>query len=480
MATIDNLVTIYRNVHRLPANSDLPANAWTQLTLMAQGIDIARGGQQTGDIWTYASAVSWIHDSARATTEVAVLSYGFLGDVTLGTGGIDYLVSKDGGNPNNLNSEYYAKFSLENRFINFAVNLVKYGEAKVNFIQEYGENGTAYATFQKAYLKLLGVEKPIEDIISILSDEIPNGRGGTYTRGEYFAELGGDGGNGLGTRAAMVGWLMAEAVKADKGPYVEAMKAYLADIGLDGKALALNVFFSAYGKGGDNAIGGPSDPGLPGEKASFAHDWNVDAFNQEPDHNTHVLASDGNDVIKPIITDGPGGLDAGKHIRTAGGNDVVFVDNGTMRGLIDTGAGNDSIFLEKLDGRVITGAGYDNIDIGSFASLHLANGKVTDIAVIEDFQKGFDLLGFPGQAGPGEKKSLYFITTATFDEALTAYAGLTAANSNTVFEWGSDTYIFHNNGVAGLDAGDGLIKLAGVTGLTVGKSNEAVDIVFAA
>ena len=30
MATIDNLVTIYRNVHRLPANSDLPANAWTQ------------------------------------------------------------------------------------------------------------------------------------------------------------------------------------------------------------------------------------------------------------------------------------------------------------------------------------------------------------------------------------------------------------------------------------------------------------------
>ena len=125
MATIDNLVSIYRNVHRLPANSDLPANAWTQLTLMAQGIDIARGGQQAGDIWTYASAVSWIHDSAKTTTEVAVMTYGFLTDLTLGTSGIDYLVSPTGGNPNNLNSEYYAKFSLENRFINFAINLAQ-------------------------------------------------------------------------------------------------------------------------------------------------------------------------------------------------------------------------------------------------------------------------------------------------------------------------------------------------------------------
>lgn len=480
MATIDNLVAIYRDVHRLPANVALSTDASAQLTLMAQGIDLARGGQQAGDIWTYASAVSWIHDSAKTTTEVAVLSYGFLGDVTLGAAGVDYLVSTDGGNPNNLNSAYYAKFSLENRFINFAINLVKYGEARENFVRDYGEDGSPVVTLERAYLKLFGQSISAETLLAILNEQVPDGRGGTYSRSQYFGELGGDGGNGLGTRAAMVGWLMAEAVKADKGPYVEAMHAYLADIGLDGKASALNVFLSAYGKGGDYAAGGPSDPGLPGEKASFAHDWNVDAFNREPDDNTHVLASDGNDVIKPIITDGPGGLDAGNHIRTAGGNDIVLVDNGVMRGLIDTGAGNDQIFLETFDGRIITGAGYDNLDIGSFAGLHLVGGKTTEIAVIEDFQKGQDLLGFAGVAGPGEKKQLYFITTATFDDALAAYAGLTAANSNTVFEWGNDTYIFHNNGVAGLDAGDGLIKLAGVTGLVVGKSTEIADIVFAA
>jgi hypothetical protein len=479
MATLDNLITIYRNVNRLPASADLPVSASAQLSLMAQGIDIARGGQMVGDLWTYASAVQWIHDTAKATTDVAVMSYGFLTNLTLGAAGLDYLVSPGGGNPNNLNSTYYAGFSLENRYINFAMNLIKFGEARQAFIDAYGEVGSPINTFQKTYLKLFGVEKSLEEIQAIFSEQVPDGHGGTYARLGYFLEIGGDGSFGVGTRAAMVGWLMAEAVKADKGTYVEAMHAYLADIGLDGRASALPIFLSAYGKGGDYAVGGPSDPGLPGETARFAHDWNVDAFNQEPDHNTHVLASDGNDVIRPVIAD-QGGLDAGRHIRTAGGNDIVFVDNGPMRGLIDTGTGNDSIFVEKFDGRIVTGAGYDNVDVGSFAGLNLAGGKAVDIAVIDDFQKGFDLLSFAGVVGTGEKKQLFFIATATFDDALTAYAGLTAANSNTVFEWGNDTYVFHQNGTAGVDAGDGLIKLAGVTGLSVGRGAGVGDILFAA
>lgn len=479
MATIDNLVMIYRNVHRLPPNSDLPDNAWTQLTLMAQGVDIARGGQIAGDTWTYEAAVRWIQDSAKATTEVAVLTYGFLGDITLGTAGIDYLVAEKGGNPANLNSAAYAGLNVENRYINFAVNLAVHGEGREAFIAAYGESGSPINTFQKAYLKLFGVEKSLDEILAIFSEPVSDGHGGTYGRLAYFEAIGGDGSFGIGTRAAMVGWLMSVAAQEDKGPYVEAVRAYLADLAVDGKATPLNVFLSAYGKGGDHAPGGAADPGLPGETARFAHDWNVDAFNQEPDDNTHVLASDGNDVIKPMIAD-PGGLDAGRHIRTAGGNDIIVVDNGVMRGLIDAGTGNDQIFVEAFDGRIITAAGHDDVDIGAFAGLHLTNGKVGDIAVIEDFQKGFDLISFAGVVGPGEKKQLYFITTATFDDALAAYAGLTAANSNSVFEWNGDTYVFHQNGVAGLDAGDGLIKLAGVTGLSVGRATDIADIVFAA
>lgn len=477
MSTLDNLVAIYRNVHRLPAGADLPNDARAQINLMVQGIDAARNGM-VGDLWSYASAVSWIQDSAKATTQVAVMSYGFLADLTLSNLGVDYLVSPHGGNPNNLNSAYYANFNLENRFINFAVNLVKHGEAKQTFIDAYGASATASDTFQKAYAKLFGVEKSIDDVTRILSAEIPNGRGGTYTRGEYFAEIGGDGGNGLGTRAAMVGWLMAEAVKADTGPYVEAVHAYLADIGFDGKASGLSVFRSAYGPGGDYAKGGPSDPGLPGERASYAHDWNVD-MSRIDGQDVHVLATDGNDILKPIAAD-KSGLDAGRYIRTGGGNDTVHADNGPMRGHIDTGAGNDIVFVEQFDGRITTGDGYDSVDVGSFAGVHMAGGKVSDIAVIEDFQKGRDLLSFAGVVGPGEKKHLVFFMTPTFDEALAAYAGLTVANSNTVFEWNGDTYVFHQNGVAGLDAGDGLIKLAGVVGLTVGKANGPGDILFAA
>ena len=478
MATLDNLTTIYRNVHRVPTGVDLPSSASTQLTLMAQGIDAARGGM-AGDLWSYASAVRWIQDSAQATTQVAVMSYGFLANLSLGTAGLDYMVAATGANPNNLNSAYYAKFDTVNRYINFAVNLVKYGDGKQSFITEYGANGTSYATFQKAYLKLFGVEKPINDIVDLLSQDVPNGRGGTYTRGEYFAELGGDGGNGLGTRAAMVGWLMAAAAQENKGPYVEAMRAYLADVAVDGKVAATPAFFSLYGPGGDNASGGGNDPGLPGERAQYAHDWNVDFRQQGPADDAHVLATDGNDVIRPMIAD-QGGLDAGRYIRTGGGNDIVFADNGPMRGHIDTGTGNDIIFVEQFDGRITTGAGYDTVDIGSFGPLHLASGKVTDIAVIDDFQKGFDMVEFAAALGAGQKRQIAFIATATFDDALVAYAGLTAANSNTVFEWNGDTYVFHQNGVAGLDAGDGLIKLAGVTGLTVGKGDSSGDILFAA
>lgn len=479
MATLANLISIYRNVHRVPTDAELPADVTAQLNMMAGGIDAARNGMM-GDGWTYASAVQWIMDSAKATTAVAVMAYGFIADLPLNTAGLDYLVSPAGGNPNNLNSAYYAKFDTTNRYINFAVSLAKSGEGRANFIETYGENGTMFATLQKAYLKLFGVSLSHDATLDYLDAEVPNGRGGTYTRGEYFVELGGDGGNGIGSRAAMVGALMAEAMKSGQGPYADAVRAYLNEVAVTGKGVPFAHFYSIYGAGGDHALGGPSDPGLPGESARFAHDWNVDAYNQEPDDNTHVLASDGNDVIKPIITDGPGGLDAGKHIRTAGGNDIIIVDNGVVRGLIDAGKGNDSIFLEKFDGRLITGEGYDNIDIGSFASLHLSNGKVTDIAVIEDFQKGFDMLTFAGAAGPGEKKQLYFVATATFDDALTACASATAANSNTVFEWNGDTYVFHQNGLLGLDAGDGLIKLAGVTGLKVSKVTDGGDLLFAA
>ena len=107
---------------------------------------------------------------------------------------MDFLVSPTGPNGNNLNSAYYQSFNLENRYINFAVNLGKLGEGKIQFEAAYG----------------------------------------------------GDGATGIGTKAAMVGWLLAEAVKADTGMYARANDAFLIDLA-DGANFAVDLV-GLYGK----------------------------------------------------------------------------------------------------------------------------------------------------------------------------------------------------------------------------------------
>jgi serralysin len=66
------------------------------------------------------------------------------------------------------------------------------------------------------------------------------------TRAQYFAYYGGDGPNGLGTKAAMVGWLLAEAEKADLGSYARSNAAFLTDLA-DGANFGVNLI-GVYGK----------------------------------------------------------------------------------------------------------------------------------------------------------------------------------------------------------------------------------------
>ena len=69
----------------------------------------------------------------------------------------------------------------------------------------------------------------------------------------YFESYGKDGLGGLGTKAAMVGWLLAEAVKADIGIYAKANDAFLTDLA-DGAAYAVDLI-GVYGKS-DYVYGG--------------------------------------------------------------------------------------------------------------------------------------------------------------------------------------------------------------------------------
>jgi hypothetical protein len=184
---------------------------------------------------TEAQTIADIIQTAGATTSVATLAYQFFTGKIPGQPGVDYLVAPSGPNANNLNSAYYASFNLENRYINFAVNLGKLGEGKETFQADYGGLSLFEAT-RKAYAAIFG-GSPGDAKVHLLID----------SRVDYFAYYGGDGPNGAGTKAAMVGWLLAEAQKADLGVLARSNDAWLADLADGAAPFAINILDPAKG-----------------------------------------------------------------------------------------------------------------------------------------------------------------------------------------------------------------------------------------
>ncbi len=78
---------------------------------------------------------------------------------------------------------------------------------------------------KKAYGAIYGTTPTDAKVTSILT--AATGLPGVATRADYFAYYGQDGANGIGTKAAMVGYLLGEAVKADLGTYAQSDDAYL-------------------------------------------------------------------------------------------------------------------------------------------------------------------------------------------------------------------------------------------------------------
>jgi Ca2+-binding RTX toxin-like protein len=184
---------------------------------------------------TQAAAIAETVKAADQTTSVATLSYLFFTGKIPGQGGIDYLVSPTGPNGNNLNSAYYQTFNLENRYINFAVNLGKVGEGAAKFTADYGAL-TLFEATRKAYAAIFG-GVPTDAKVHALID----------TRVDYFASYGGDGPNGVGAKAAMVGWLLAEAEKADLGVMARSNAAWLTDLADGSAPFAIDILDPAKG-----------------------------------------------------------------------------------------------------------------------------------------------------------------------------------------------------------------------------------------
>jgi len=215
--------TAFKSVLR--ASSEAPSQMATVLALSDSVVNGA----------TYNQIIARVIKAAGATISVASLAYEFFTGKVPGEAGIDYLVSPTGPNANNLNGVYYQSFNLENRYINFAVNLGKLGEGKDAFQAKYGSLSLFDAT-REAYKAIFGAA-PTDAKIHALID----------TRTDYFAAYGGDGANGIGTKAAMVGWLLAEAQKADLGVMVKSNDAWLTDLADGSAPFAIDILDPAKG-----------------------------------------------------------------------------------------------------------------------------------------------------------------------------------------------------------------------------------------
>jgi Ca2+-binding RTX toxin-like protein len=181
------------------------------------------------------AAILQIVNAAGATTSVASLAYEFFTGKIPGQAGIDYLVSPTSPNGDNLNSAYYAQFNTVNRYINFAVNLGKNGEAKDSFAAKYGALNLFDAT-KEAYKTIFG-GTPTDAKVHALIDG----------RVDYLASYGGDGANGVGTKAAMVGFLLAAAATEDLGVMARSNDAWLTDLADGSAPFAVDILDLAKG-----------------------------------------------------------------------------------------------------------------------------------------------------------------------------------------------------------------------------------------
>ena len=198
------------------ASNALAAQVQTATTLAAQ-VD-------AGQVTATAAQTALLH-LADGTTSVAELTYEFFTGSTPTALGLSYLVHSDA-NASDLNDTYFSQFSMQNRYINFSVALAKGGAGTAAYHAAYDGLDLSAAT-EKAYTTVFGAAASTDKVSAILNTAVSNGLGGIETRAEYFAAYGGDGPNGSGTKAAMIGWLLAEGVSEGVGTYQAAETNFL-------------------------------------------------------------------------------------------------------------------------------------------------------------------------------------------------------------------------------------------------------------
>ncbi len=361
------------------------------------------------------AAHAYAAGQAAGTTSVAALTYQFFTGETPNFAGLDYLVNSTT-NANDLNDPSYQAFNTENRYINFAVNLGVAGEGRADFLRDFGSLtfGEAVAV---AYNRIIGASQAAEAGVDV-SAAIANIAG----RKAYFdanARAGAPAADAdLAAKAAMAGYIMAEAVKAKVGVYAQGLAGFYDDIAEDGiihLSFDLNDYVVAKSPPG-NAVamqaGESYDVGAVGEADVFSNNADT-AFGAVAAANVGdeiiIKTGNGRDILdkQGFLTSITGLAGASITVDLGGGDDflkAVFTEAGDIT--LDGGVGRDVLDLEvrsDLEDTQVSGFEqvrlYDDgtgwtVDFGNFSGVDrlVVGDENTDIFTVENLTNDIDVI----------------------------------------------------------------------------------------
>lgn len=228
------------------ANLGKAPDAATTLALNAMETQTQNGGLSDDAALTNALKL------VNSTTAVAIETYQFFVGHAPSAAGLSYLVNSSA-NANDLNDAYFAKFSAENRFINFSINLATgSGEGAAAFAAAY--SSVSYAdTVATAYDKIIGNAVATAAGVDVAASVAFFSRAENITYLTNFVKAN----TGLTTtteidlavKAALIGEILNAATASGLGGYATATKAMIVDLS-DGTLSTDNAagvdLFTAY------------------------------------------------------------------------------------------------------------------------------------------------------------------------------------------------------------------------------------------
>lgn len=156
-------------------------------------------------------------------------------------------------------------------------------------------------------------------------------------------------------------------------------------------------------------------------------------------------------------------------VKSGAGADTIDVQGAGQKITIDAGAGNDTIAFDANKAHTITlGAGNDTLQLNAVGAITTTTSATVaaSAVTVTDFVVGTDKVKVGGVVKTLTGTQFSTVAGATDLKAAATAASTAAAlgaNEAVFFQFGADTYVLRDDGVAGLSATDSLIKLTGVT-----------------